>query len=83
VLAVEGVLSVLEAFIDAEPMLMLKTIAQKAQLQPAKARRYLVSLCHAGFVRQHPQSGLYQLADGALRLGLAALEATDPIAVSQ
>jgi DNA-binding IclR family transcriptional regulator len=81
--AAEMVLQVLSAFVGAEPALMLKTVAARAGMAPAKAHRYLVSLCRAGFVRQDPESSLYHLADGALRLGLAGMEVIDPLAVSR
>jgi DNA-binding IclR family transcriptional regulator len=83
VLAAEVVLQVLSAFIGAEPAVMLKTLATRARMHPAKAHRYLVSLCRFDFVRQDPETGLYQLSEGALRLGLAALEMIDPVTVSR
>ena len=83
VLAAEVVLQVLCAFVGAEPRIMLKTLAARARMHPAKVHRYLVSLCRLGFVRQDPETGLYQLSDGALRLGLAATEVIDPVAVSR
>lgn len=83
VAAAEVVLQVLTAFVGAEPMVMLKTLAQRAEMHPAKVHRYLVSLRRHGFVRQDAQTGLYQLAEGALNLGLAALEETDLTTVAK
>lgn len=83
VAAAEVVLQVLTAFVGAEPMVMLKTLAQRAGMHPAKVHRYLVSLCRLGFVRQDAQTGLYQLAEGALELGLAAIEGVDLTTVAR
>lgn len=83
VAAAEVVLKVLTAFVGAEPMVMLKTLSERAGMHPAKVHRYLVSLCREGFVRQDPETGLYQLADGALQLGLAAIESVDLTVVAR
>ncbi|WP_028222357.1 IclR family transcriptional regulator [Paraburkholderia oxyphila] len=83
VLAAEVVLQVLGAFVGAEPALKLKTLAERAEMHPAKVHRYLVSLCQQGFVRQDPGTGLYHLAEGALRLGMAAMETFDPASVAR
>jgi DNA-binding IclR family transcriptional regulator len=55
----------------------LGKIAATVNLSPSQAHRYLTSLITAGMVRQSLRSGQYEMADGALRLGLAALGRVD------
>lgn len=57
--------------------LALRELAGEAGLPPAKAHRYLVSLCRAGMVRQVGPNGRYDLGTGALQLGLAAQRRLD------
>lgn len=76
-------LRVLTAFIGAEPMPMLKTIAERADMHPAKVHRYLVSLCRFGFVQQDAVSGRYRLGEGALQLGYAAMNSIDVLAIAR
>src|SRR5438874_3567236 len=57
--------------------LALKDLAAKADMAPAKAHRYLVSLIRAGLAEQDRESGRYRLGPLALELGLAALGAMD------
>lgn len=77
--SLETGLGLLEAFIGLEPSPMLKTIATRAGMHPAKAHRYLVSFCRAGFVERDGDSGRYRLSHLALRLGLAAMNGLDPV----
>jgi DNA-binding IclR family transcriptional regulator len=81
--AAEVVLRILDSFVSTEPRLMLKTIAERAGLHPAKVHRYLHSLRQCGLVAREPETGLYYLADGAVELGFAALEAIDPVVVAR
>ena len=81
--SVETGLCVLSAFIGAESMPMLKTLAERANMHPAKVHRYLVSLCRSGFVRQDAATGRYRLAEGALRLGFAAMNAVDVVNIAR
>lgn len=83
VLAADTVLQVLSSFIGAEPMPMLKTIAQRAAMHPAKVHRYLVSLCRGGYVEQDAATNRYRLGPNALRLGFAAMISVDPIRVAR
>lgn len=76
-------LDVLSTFIGAEPMPMLKTLADRAGMPPAKMHRYLVSLCRMGFVEQDEQSRRYRLGPAALRLAFAAMAAVDSIRVAR
>jgi DNA-binding IclR family transcriptional regulator len=57
--------------------LALKDLAARAQMPPAKAHRYLVSLIRAGLAEQDRESARYRLGPLALHLGLAALGTVD------
>ncbi len=81
--AAETVLQVLSGFIGAEPMPMLKTLAERAAMHPAKVHRYLVSLSRMGYVEQDPESSRYRLGPMALRLGFAAMASVDAIRVTR
>ncbi len=61
--------------------MMLKDLAAAAGMTPAKAHPYLVSFGKLGLVEQDPASGRYRLGPFALRLGLAALQALNPVRV--
>jgi DNA-binding IclR family transcriptional regulator len=71
--SVDTALRVLSALIDMGPPLMLKTVAERAEMPPPKAHRYLVSFCRGGLAERDPASGGYRLGPLAVRLGLAAL----------
>jgi DNA-binding IclR family transcriptional regulator len=62
--------------------LMLKTLAERARMPPAKAHRYLASFARAGLVQREPGTGRYLLGPVAVQIGLAALEALDPVRVA-
>jgi len=81
--SVGTVLSVLRAFIGSEPMPMLKSLAERAGMHPAKVHRYLASLCKTGYVRQDPDSGRYRLGPATLRLGHAALNAIPVVRIAR
>lgn len=51
----------------------LGEVARAAGIPASKAHRYLVSLAKCGLARQDPATGLYDLGETALHLGLAAL----------
>lgn len=80
---VDTVLDILNAFIGAEPMPMLKSIAERADMHPAKVHRYLVSFCKSGYVRQDPVSGRYRLGPSTLLLGYAAMDAVPAIVAAR
>lgn len=79
----ETVLTILEAFIGHESSFMLKTLAGRAGLHPAKVHRYLVSLCRAGFVEQDELTSRYRLGASALRLAFAAISSVDCVRISR
>lgn len=59
--------------------MMLRDLAAAAEMNPAKAHRYLVSFGRLGLVAQDPISGRYDLGAFSLQLGLAGLNRLDPI----
>lgn len=71
--SVDTALRVLSALVEMGPPLMLKTVAERAEMLPPKAHRYLVSFCRGGLAERDPVSGGYRLGPLAVRLGLAAL----------
>jgi DNA-binding IclR family transcriptional regulator len=77
------VLEVLSAFVGADSMPMLKTLAERTGMHPAKVHRYLVSLCKAGYVEQDVESSRYRLGPAALRLGFAAMDRVDAIRIAR
>lgn len=79
----ETVLQILSAFIDMEPMPMLKSLAERTQMHPAKVHRYLVSLCRAGYVEQDAMTSRYRLGPASLRLAFAAMNSIDAIRVAR
>src|SRR5262249_5435011 len=60
----------------------LKVLADKAQMPPSKAHRYLVSLIRMGFVDRDTLTGHYRLGPKTIELGASALDAMDPFALS-
>ncbi|WP_167338436.1 IclR family transcriptional regulator [Paraburkholderia oxyphila] len=80
---VETVVNVLNAFIGAESMPMLKIIAERADMHPAKVHRYLASFSKTGYARQDPLSGRYRLGPAALRLAYAAMDAVPVVPIAR
>lgn len=80
---VKTVVDVLTAFVGAGATLMLKTVAERANMHPAKVHRYLVSLCKTGHVSQDPSSGRYRLGPATLRLGYAAMNAIPVVSIAR
>lgn len=64
-----------------KPM-MLKDLAQAADLAPAQCHAYLTSLRHVGLVRQDPATGLYRTGSFALRLGIGWMKSTPQAAAA-
>ncbi|CAH2779799.1 MAG: Transcriptional regulator, IclR family [uncultured Paraburkholderia sp.] len=63
--------------------MMLRDLAQRAGMSPAKAHRYLVSFLRLGVVAQDPLSGRYELGGFALQLGLARLARVDSVKLAR
>jgi DNA-binding IclR family transcriptional regulator len=80
--AVDTAVRVLSALIDTGGPLMLKTLSERADMQPPKAHRYLVSFCRTGLAERDPVSGGYRLGPLAVRLGLAALRRLSVVQVA-
>lgn len=59
--------------------MMLKDLAQEAEMPPAKAHRYLVSFIRTGLVEKDEPTGRYGLGSFSLDLGLACLITLDPV----
>jgi len=55
----------------------LTDLARECGMPVSKVHRYLASFQHAGLVRQTGRSGRYDLASGAIELGLSALNRHD------
>ena len=62
---------------------MLKTLAERTGIHPAKVHRYLVSLCKMGYVEQNEETSRYRLGPASLRLAFAALSAVDGIQLAR
>ena len=69
--------SVLNALVSLRGPAPLRTIAAAAAMSTSQAHRYLTSLIAAGMVKQQADNGSYEIAEGPLRLGLAALSQLD------
>jgi DNA-binding IclR family transcriptional regulator len=63
--------------------MMLRDLAQRAGMSPAKAHRYLVSFLRLGAVSQDPVSGRYELGGFALQMGLARLARVDAVKLAR
>lgn len=75
--SLETGLRVAKALAESAQPQALKDLAALAQMSPAKAHRYLVSLIRAGMAEQDAESGRYRLGPLALELGLGALRGLD------
>lgn len=78
--SVEIGMTVLAAVAEMPGPSSLSSIAQRASISSSQTHRYLSSLMAAGMVLQEGRSGLYDLAPGAIRIGLAALSRIDAFA---
>jgi DNA-binding IclR family transcriptional regulator len=73
----------LEVLTNEPRAMMLRDLAQRAGMSPAKAHRYLVSFARLGVVAQDPLSGRYELGGFALQLGLARLARVDGVKLAR
>jgi DNA-binding IclR family transcriptional regulator len=73
----------LEVLTNEPRAMMLRDLAQRAGMSPAKAHRYLVSFLRLGVVAQDPLSGRYELGGFALQLGLARLARVDGVKLAR
>ncbi|WER46135.1 IclR family transcriptional regulator [Cupriavidus sp. WKF15] len=77
--SIEVGFKLLQALAASPRAMMLRDLAAAAEMNPAKAHRYLVSFLRLGAVAQDPVSGRYDLGPFALQLGLAGLNRLDPV----
>lgn len=70
---------ILGSMLEGRPAMMLREIAQAAELPSSKVHRYLVSMIRAGLVVQDAVTSRYDLGPLALTIGLTALDRLDRI----
>ncbi len=70
---------ILDVLARAEKPVALRDLAVAGHMSPGKAHRYLVSFLASGLARQDPDTRRYALGPLAMRLGLAALNAHQPL----
>ncbi len=75
-------LNVLDALIAHRTPMMLKQLAEKLSMHPAKVHRYVVSLVRMNYAKQL-DDGRYALGHQAWRLGLSCIQRTDTIQAAQ
>lgn len=62
--------------------MMLKELAESADMPAAKAHAYLVSFCKLGMIEQDAVTGRYDLGPLALQLGLVSLNRLDAVKIA-
>lgn len=73
---------ILRALVEGDAPMMLKELAQAADLAPAQCHAYLTSLRNVGMVFQDPESGRYAMGPFAMRLGIGWLRGTPLVAAA-
>jgi DNA-binding IclR family transcriptional regulator len=71
--------SLLQVMAEFQGPASLTAIAEKADIWPSRAYRYLRALCDSGLLTQDEESGHYDLGPLILNLGLTALGRLDPV----
>lgn len=77
--AIEVAGRILEQLARSEQPLALRQLAAAGHMSPGKAHRYLASFVASGLARQDPDTRRYALGPLAMRLGIAALNAYQPL----
>lgn len=72
----------LQALTRSDGAMMLKDLAEAADMPPAKAHAYLVSFCKLGLMEQDAVTGRYDLGPLALELGLVSLNRLDAVKIA-
>ncbi len=72
----------LQALTRSDRAMMLKELAEAADMPAAKAHAYLVSFCKLGLMEQDPTTGRYDLGALALELGLVSLNRLDAVKIA-
>lgn len=80
--AVDTAVKLLIALVDTSKPLSLKAVAERSDMPPPKAHRYMVSFCRGGLAKRDPISGGYQLGPLAVRMGLTALRHLNVVQVA-
>lgn len=75
--SLDAALKMLMTMARMEGAVGLSELARACAMPASKTHRYLASFIHAGLVRQNGRSGTYDLAAGAVELGLAAMQRHD------
>ncbi|MCB1486333.1 MAG: IclR family transcriptional regulator [Bauldia sp.] len=70
----------LAVLVEAGRPMILRDLAEKANLAPAQAHAYLASFRRIDLVEQDALSGLYSLGPLAMRLGMARMRSYSPLA---
>jgi DNA-binding IclR family transcriptional regulator len=81
--SVEVAGALLQALLRADGPIKLVVLARAADMPPAKAHRYLVSLIRIGLATQDPVLGLYDLGPLALQLGLKGFTRFEPLRLAE
>src|SRR5215468_3374446 len=77
--AVEVAGRILDHLARAQTSVALRDLAAAGRMSPGKVHRYLASFLASGLARQDPDTRQYALGPLAMRLGLAALNAYQPL----
>lgn len=72
----------LQALTRSDGAMMLKDLAEAADMPAAKAHAYLVSFCKLGLMEQDAVTGRYDLGPLALQLGLVSLNRLDAVKIA-
>ena len=72
----------LHALTRSDGAMMLKELAEAADMPAAKAHAYLVSFCKLGLMEQDAVTGRYDLGPLALELGLVSLNRLDAVKIA-
>ena len=75
--SVEIGVGVLNAVVRLGKAAALTEIARESGMSTSQTHRYLASFVNSGLLRQDIQSGLYDMASGAIRIGMAAMARLD------
>ncbi len=70
-------LELLKAIAKAGRLMPLTEIAGAAGMSASRTHRYLSSLRHAGFVRQDPDTGRYEIGPATIDIAVAAMKSLD------
>lgn len=75
--SLERGIALLDIVVKAKDPIRLKDLADQADMSLSLAHSYLASLSRTGLLNRDPASGLYDLGDTSLQLGLVALSRMD------